>query len=145
MARKNRNHRLHLPPLELECMKALWALGRGTVHDIRARLLAERSLAYTTVLTLMDRLARKGIVEREKRGRAFLYRPLVEEDQIRQQALARLVGDFFQGSPERLRQYLGRGGTRAARPAETRPPPARQASESLARRTPETLSDPTLL
>jgi hypothetical protein len=84
-------------------------------------LLAERPLAYTTVLTLMDRLARKGIVEREKRGRAFLYHPLVEEDQVRQQALARLVGDFFQGSPERLRQYLGRGGTRAAPPAETRP------------------------
>lgn len=142
MARKIRNHRLNLPRLELECMKALWALGRGTVHDIRAQLLAERVLAYTTVLTLMDRLARKGIVQREKRGRAFLYRPLIEKDQIREQALERLVGDFFQGSRQQLRQYLSPGGARAGRPAEVKP---EKAHEPAARGTSETLSDPTLL
>lgn len=145
MARKTRSHRFSLPPLELKCMKALWALGDGTVHEIRARLLSERSLAYTTVLTLMDRLTRKGIVEREKRGRAHLYRPLVAEDQVRQQALARLVGDFFQGSQERLRQYLGITASKKASPARLSFEEAGSVAPPSRRLTRERPIDPTLL
>ncbi|HSC76954.1 MAG TPA: BlaI/MecI/CopY family transcriptional regulator, partial [Candidatus Acidoferrales bacterium] len=63
-----------LPPLELECMKALWAQGEASVREIREQLLAEgRALAYTTVETIMDRLARKGAVARRKVGRAHRY------------------------------------------------------------------------
>ncbi len=108
-------------------MKALWDLGRGTVHEIRARLFPKRPLAYTTVMTVMDRLARKGIVGREKRGRAHLYRPSIGEDPIRERAIARLVENFFQGSRERLGQYLETGAigpkARSSRTArETRRP-----------------------
>ncbi len=128
MARKSRNPRLQLPPLELKCMKALWGLGRGTVHDVRSRLAPERPLAYTTVLTLMDRLARKGIVEREKRGRAHVYRPLVIEENVLEQAIDRLAGDFFHGSRQRLQQYL-RGRRReeanTSLPSPSAPPVAR--------------------
>jgi len=140
MARKTRNHRLNLPPpLELRCMKALWALGEGTVHEIRSQLLSERAFAYTTVLTLMDRLARKGIVEREKQGRAHLYRPLVAEERILEQALARLLGDFFRGSREELRHYLD---TQKVGGAEARlAKPDLQATE----RAVEASIDPTLL
>ncbi len=145
MARKTRSHRFNLPPLELKCMKALWALGDGTVHEIRARLLSERSLAYTTVLTLMDRLTRKGIVEREKRGRAHLYRPLVAEDRVRQQALARLVGDFFQGSQERLRQYLETPASKKASPTRLSFEEAGSVAPPSRRLTPERPIDPTLL
>lgn len=145
MARKTHNDRLSLPPLELECMKVLWALGAGTVHEIRQELLAERPLAYTTVLTLMDRLARKGIVEREKRGRAHLYRPSVPEDRIRQMALARLVRDFFAGSREQLRQYLA--GQGAGQPRQPIPSPAgaEAASSPQGPSEPQGTIDPTLL
>ncbi len=142
MARKSHHHRFDLPSLELACMKALWALGTGTVHEIRARLLAERSLAYTTVLTLMDRLTRKGVVTRQKRGRAHVYRPLVSEEQVRHQALDRLVGHFFQGSRLRLRQYLEAGGRRPLRPRAEVPARAR---ETTPRVPPPLAIDPTLL
>jgi predicted transcriptional regulator len=145
MARKTRSHRFSLPPLELKCMKALWALGGGTVHEIRARLLSERSLAYTTVLTIMDRLTRKGIVEREKRGRAHLYRPLVAEDRVRRQALARLVGDFFQGSEERLRQYLETTTSRKTYPTRLGFEEAEPVASPPRRPAPEGPIDPTLL
>jgi predicted transcriptional regulator len=145
MARKTRNDRLSLPRLELRCMKALWALRAGTVHEIRAQLLSERQLAYTTVLTLMDRLARKGIVEREKRGRSHLYRALVAEDQVRELALARLVGDFFQGSREQLRQHLESDGRGEARAATSGFAPARTAAERARSAAREALIDPTLL
>ena len=87
-------------------MKALWTLGESTVHGIRAELLATRPLAYTTVMTIMDRLARKGVVAREKRGRAHVYRPAVTDAEVRDRALDRLVGNFFLGSRQRLREFL---------------------------------------
>jgi BlaI family transcriptional regulator, penicillinase repressor len=106
MSPTKRNSGLHLPPLELECLQALWALGQGTVQQLHAHLLASRPLAYTTVLTVMDRLTRKGMVEREKRGRAHLYHSRVAEEELRQGALHRLLRDFFGGSREELLRYL---------------------------------------
>jgi predicted transcriptional regulator len=139
MARKTHNHRLDLPPLELECMRALWALGQATVHEVRARLLPERPLAHTTVMTVMDHLRGKGIVERERRGRPYLYRPLVTEDAVREHALKRLTHDFFANSRDRLRSYLVTEASlmptpelpseprRPAEPAESRREPERNA------------------
>jgi predicted transcriptional regulator len=112
MPRKTRNHPLDLPPLELDCMRALWGLGEGTVHDIRTRLLPERALAYTTVTTVMDYLSKKDLVAREKRGRAFVYRPRVSEETARQHAVGRLTRNFFESSRERLRDYLLAGASR---------------------------------
>jgi len=106
MPRKTRNHPLDLPPLELDCMRALWGLGEGTVHEVRARLLPERALAYTTVTTVMDYLSKKDLVTRQKRGRAFVYRPRVSEEAAREHALGRLTRNFFDSSRERLRAYL---------------------------------------
>ena len=107
MARKTHNHPLDLPALELDCMRMLWALGEGTVHDIRRGLHPVRPLAYTTVMTVMDHLARKGLVERQRRGRPFVYRALVSEREVREHALDRLTRNFFVNSRARLRDYLG--------------------------------------
>jgi predicted transcriptional regulator len=117
MPRKTHNHQLDVPPLELDCMRMLWALGQATVHEIRARLLPERPLAYTTVMTVMDHLTQKGMAGREKRGRAFVYRPLVSEQAVRERAIDRLTRNFFLNSRDRLRSYLGG----EARADQTRP------------------------
>jgi predicted transcriptional regulator len=116
MSPTKRSSGLHLPPLELECLQALWALGQGTVQQLQARLLASRPLAYTTVMTVMDRLSRKGMVEREKRGRAHLYHPRVAEEELRRDALNRFLENFFGGSPEELLRYLKAGGAPALKP-----------------------------
>lgn len=119
MPRKTRNHQLDVPQLELDCLRTLWALGQGTVQEIRTRLLPERPLAYTTVMTVMDHLTRKGIAGREKRGRAFVYRPLVSEQVVRERAIDRLTQNFFLNSRDRLRSYLGsEGQTGRTRPAD---------------------------
>lgn len=122
MARKSHNHRFDLPPLELECLKALWARGRGTVREVRERLYPERPLAYTTIMTVMGRLARKGLVEREKRGRAHLYRPAVTEAAVRDFALDRLLANFFRGSREGLRRHLENGRSAETLAAQTETP-----------------------
>ena len=61
---------------ELEIMDVVWRLGEVTVHDVCANL--ARPLAYTTVMTSLSLLERKKkVLGRTKRGRAFVYRPLV--------------------------------------------------------------------
>jgi BlaI family transcriptional regulator, penicillinase repressor len=94
------------PPLELECLKCLWLLGEGNVHDVRRALGPARKLAYTTVMTVLDRLARRGAITRRKQGRAFVYSPLLARDTLRRLAVSRLIETFFEGSEEDLISYL---------------------------------------
>jgi len=102
---------LDLAPLELECMNTLWPLGEATVREIRDRLAPRRARAYTTIMTIMDRLARKGVVERRKVGRAYVYRAKLAAQEARTQALAQIVDNFFGGSKDALLAHLhGAGG-----------------------------------
>jgi BlaI family penicillinase repressor len=94
------------PPLELECLKVLWTLGEGNVKDVRQGLLRDRSLAYTTVMTVLDRLARKGGVTRRKVGRSFVYVPQLSRDALCRMAVRDLVDCFFSGSEDALLRYL---------------------------------------
>ena len=94
------------PPLELECLKALWTLGHGNVKDVREVLTRDRKLAYTTVMTVLDRLEKRGRVERRKEGRFFVYSPAVSRDTLRRLAVDALVEDFFDGSERVLVEYL---------------------------------------
>lgn len=76
------HHRL-VTDTELEVLKALWDLGEGTVRDVLERLVPQgRGWAYTTAQTLLGRLQEKGCVTSEKRGRAFVFRPVFTRDQL---------------------------------------------------------------
>ncbi|HXW62719.1 MAG TPA: BlaI/MecI/CopY family transcriptional regulator [Candidatus Acidoferrales bacterium] len=101
-----RHSLLDLAPLELECMNMLWPLGEATVREIRDRLTPRRTRAYTTIMTIMDRLARKGVVERRKAGRAYVYRARLAAEDARSQALAQILENFFGGSKEALLAQL---------------------------------------
>ena len=71
-----------LGPLEAEVMAALWRADEPvSVRDVVDRLNAERAapLAYTTVMTVLSRLAGKGVLVREARGRGFVYTPAVAD------------------------------------------------------------------
>ena len=97
---------LDLAPLELECLSALWPMGEGTVRDIHRQLSVARPRAYTTVLTIMDRLAQKGIVARRKVGRAYWYQANLSADEARLRAVEKIVSGFFDGSAEALAAHL---------------------------------------
>ncbi len=100
---------LDLAPLELDCMSTLWPMGEGTVREIRDQLAPRLPRAYTTIMTIMDRLARKGVVERRKVGRAYRYRPNLSAAEAREHALGQVVESFFGGSAEAVIEQLGVG------------------------------------
>jgi len=104
--KKGRTARQVPPPLELECLCALWAMGEGTVQAVRDVLIAKRPLAYTTVMTMLDRLTRKQVLARRKVGRSFTYSPLVSRDNVRESAIRDLVNSLFDGDLAALTGYL---------------------------------------
>jgi len=61
-------------------MEVVWRLGNATVRDVADALARESDLAYTTVMTVMSRLAEKGLLERKSAGKAFVYRATVERE-----------------------------------------------------------------
>jgi predicted transcriptional regulator len=94
------------PPLELLCLNALWSIGQGKVKDVRELVAPSRALAYTTVMTILDRLARRGVVTRSKEGRAFVYAPSVSRDAMRRLALKEFLDSYFESSQDQLVRFL---------------------------------------
>lgn len=107
------------PPLELECLRALWTLEAANVAQVRETLSGRHTLAYTTVMTLLDRLAKKGAAQRKKVGRYFVYRPAVDRETLRRAALSELVDHYFDGNETSLRRWLGQEPAAAAMNGES--------------------------
>jgi predicted transcriptional regulator len=101
------------PPLELLCLKALWKLEEGTVRQVQQAVARSRPLAYTTIMTVLDRLVHKGTLTRRKSGRAFVYATTESWEVVRRAAVRQLLTDFFDGSEEQLLSYLREDGSRA--------------------------------
>ena len=84
---------------ELRIMQVLWDKQKATVAEVTEALKDEADLAYTTVLTLMQILERKGYLTHEKSGRAFVYEPLVGKQDASREAVRNVIRRFFNGSP----------------------------------------------
>ena len=93
-----------LPQLELDCLKVLWETGQGSVAQVRAKL--PRPLAYTTIMTVLERMTAKGLVTRQKQGRAFVYAPQLDRETARASALRRLLANLFDNDRNALLQYV---------------------------------------
>lgn len=80
-----------LGPLEAAVMDRLWKRGRATVREVVDDLGRTRSLAYTTVMTIMTRLHAKGLLERARDGKTYVYRPAFSRDEHRERLSRELV------------------------------------------------------
>lgn len=98
---------LTIPDSELDVLKVLWDLGQGTVREILETLKsAGRQWSYATVATLLDRLETKGLVTSDRRELAFVYRPKVTAQEVRDKRVANLVEKLYQGEPGLLVMHL---------------------------------------
>jgi len=95
-----------LTPLELDIMKAVWRRAPTSVRNVQLAIQPSRPLAYTTVMTIMDRLRQKGFLTRRFQGRTHFYEPVISHGEVRNEAVSRLIEDFFDGSAENLREFL---------------------------------------
>jgi predicted transcriptional regulator len=97
---------LELAPLELDCMNALWPLEEATVRQVQEALSARRPRAYTTIMTILDRLAQKGVVSRRKVGRAYVYVANLRTGDAQQHAVEQVIEGFFGGSRDALAAHI---------------------------------------
>jgi BlaI family transcriptional regulator, penicillinase repressor len=95
-----------LTPQELEIMKVVWSRGHATVRDVYEALLAERKIAYTTVMTMMNVLEKKGHLRKKAEGRSFLYRPTRPQRQVVGSMVREFVQRVFGGSAAPLLAQL---------------------------------------
>jgi BlaI family transcriptional regulator, penicillinase repressor len=91
---------------EIEIMTIVWQFKTATTRSVYEELLKRRKLAYTTVMTMMNILVRKGYLRRKRRERAYVYHPSMPERKV----IARIVREFvvrvFDGSVQDLLAYL---------------------------------------
>lgn len=95
-----------LTELQLALLRALWHRGEATVAEICDALRPERSLAPTTVATLLSRLERRDIVSHRVEARQFVYRATVTEDAVRHSMLSELTEQLFDGDVAELVSHL---------------------------------------
>jgi len=92
-----------LTSAELRVLKALWEVDRGTVADVRAELARRgNELAYTTVMTLLGRLAGKGAVLVDREREPFVYRAARRRESVLRERLREFVREVFDGNADSL-------------------------------------------
>lgn len=95
-----------LGELQRAVLEALWSHGDSTVQEVAEQLGPERKLAYTTVLTTLQNLAKAGWVTHEKSGRAYVYSPTRTRDQASSKSISSFVKRVFGGNSKLMLQAL---------------------------------------
>ena len=101
-----RPKQLHPTPAELEVLNILWEQGPSTVREVIQGLPTRRQRGYTTVMSLLNVMFDKGLLNREPDGRAFRYSPRAKKSKTLKAMLGDLLGRAFDGSSSSLVTHL---------------------------------------
>lgn len=91
---------------EMEVLNHVWDLEEATVKQVRKRILKDREVAYTTIMTVMKNLADKGFLKYRKDGVTYVYSPAQKPESVRSNIITNLMKKAFKGSPKELVQAL---------------------------------------
>src|ERR1700761_834658 len=91
--------RLPSDDLEYDILAKLWELGAGSGRELHEQLGQRDGLVYTTTAKVVDRLREKGLIERQPRGRAFIYRPRVAREEVEAARARKAVSRLFGAAP----------------------------------------------
>jgi len=107
MAERDRSR---LGTLQLAVMRVLWERGECSVNDVHAAIADSRTVAPTTVATLLKRLEKREYVAHRTEGRQFVYRALRDERDVHRSMVSELTDDLFAGEASELVVHLLREG-----------------------------------
>ena len=95
-----------LGDLQRAVMETIWDLGEATVHEVQDRLAKQKPLAYTTILSTMQKLEKAGWLKHRADGRIHIFRATRSREEVGAGALKRLVSRAFKGNPLVMFQHL---------------------------------------
>ena len=96
----------YLTPGEHELMEILWPMGEASVKAVWERVDPSRALAYTTVMTVLEKMYRKGMLKQRKKGKAYLYSPILTQEEARKGVLNHVCQIYFRGSQAELARFV---------------------------------------
>jgi BlaI family transcriptional regulator, penicillinase repressor len=94
-----------LGDLQKTVMEIVWTLGEASVNQVKTKL-ARRKLAYTTVLSVMQKLDKAGWLTHREEGRAYVYRPVVTRAEAGRSSLRQFIDRVCGGDPIAMFQHL---------------------------------------
>ena len=92
--------------LELQILGVLWAAGQGSVRDVLESMPDGKARAYTTILSCLQVMEKKGLVAHRRQGQGYLYRPLVKQQRVVGSVVRQLLRNVFGGSPSVALTYF---------------------------------------
>lgn len=110
------NRAIPITPGEFELLEILWVLGEGNVKEVLQGLNPQRQLAYTTVMTVLEKMRRKGLLKHRKIGKAFFYTPTIPRNQALAAVVNGVVESYFHGSRADFLQFVTNGSTKRTAP-----------------------------
>lgn len=90
-------HGFDLGPLEVDVLRLVWEIGDAQVDDVHRALHKERTIAYTTVMTVMGRMVRRGVLNRRREGRAYVYQAAIQREELAGRTIREMVQRFWGG------------------------------------------------
>jgi BlaI family penicillinase repressor len=96
----------HLTPGEFELIEILWPLGEASVKQVWEKVNPARGLAYTTVMTVLEKMHRKGILSQRRAGKAYLYSPNINRVEALQGVFQHMSESYFGGSMTDLVNFV---------------------------------------
>ena len=91
---------------EMEILNHVWEMGEATVADVHERILQDRKVAYTTIMTIMKNLSDKKVLKYRKEGVTYVYSAAQEQENVQFDLIGTLIEKAFKGSPAALIQTL---------------------------------------
>ena len=96
----------HLTGLQVALLRVLWQRGEASVAEICEALRPDRTLAQTTVATVLSRLEKRGVVAHRREARQFVYRASITEGDVRGSMVQELTERLFHGDVAELVSHL---------------------------------------
>jgi predicted transcriptional regulator len=103
---KSTSDHFRLGDLQLRILKELWAHGEASVAEVHATVGAERSLAHTTIATMLRKMEERGLVGHREEGRTFIYHAVVKAEDVNQSAARHFLERMFEGSLSSAMSHL---------------------------------------
>jgi predicted transcriptional regulator len=95
--KSSRDH-FRIGDLQLRILKELWACAEASVAEVHATVGSERSLAHTTIATMLRKMEERGLVGHREEGRTFIYRAAVRAEDVNHSAARHFLERLFEGS-----------------------------------------------
>lgn len=97
-----------LGELQRAVIEIIWELGRANVHEVREHLASGKKLAYTTVLTTLQKLEKAGWLTHKNQGKSYVYLPTATREQAGAKSLRKFIKHVFDGDAVLMFQHLMR-------------------------------------